>query len=163
MKQNEFIDLVTKIKRATFITFKSATDVKLPKGNALHGRLKKVSEVNAQINFNYKNAVNNRRKIEGKETDFETSGRTWGTKDGNCSIIENKGIKYLNVRVLKSLDASYLLDGKPVKKEDVAQHLPAKKSSSDKQDLEKEVIVRTYTLSNIKEVTINGNRHLLED
>lgn len=161
IKHGTFVDLIKGSKGATFITFIAETTPKLPKSNPYHGRLTKRSEVNAQINFNYENAVNNRLQVEGKDKDFETKGLKWGDKNYCNSIVENKGEFYLQVRVLKSLESEYFVDGKLADKNEIKNHLPERKSYADAQGVEKEIVVRTYKISNIKEVTMNGFNYIL--
>lgn len=162
IKPETFIDLIKGSKGATFITFVAETAPKLPKSNPLHGRLTKKSEVNAQINFSYENAVNNRLQTEGKDADFKSSGLKWGDKDHCNSIIENKGEFYLQVRVLKSLESEYYVDGKLVRKEEIKDNLPERKSSADSQGVDKEIVIRSYKVSNIRKVTMNGFNYIIQ-
>jgi hypothetical protein len=162
IKPETFIDLIKGSKGATFITFKAETAPKLPKSNPLHGRLTKRSEVNAQINFSYENAVNNRLQVEGKDADFKSSGLKWGDKNHCNSVIEKDGNFYLQVRVLKSLESTYFIDGKFVNKSEIKDNLPERKTCADSQGGEKEIIIRSYKISSIKEVTMNGFNYIIQ-
>ena len=162
IKPETLVDLIKGTKGATFITFKAETKVKLNKSNPYFDRVTKQSEVNAQLNFNYENAVNNRRANEGKERDFQTKGLKWGGKAHNNSVVENNGKLYLQVRVLKSLESIYQVDGKNISKDEATKIIPERKSYAAGQGVESEVIVRTYGIASIKEVTMNGIKYLIQ-
>jgi hypothetical protein len=172
MKKIDFVNSLLNKKGADFITFSALTEVKVNKSaviggikqtNPFFGRIAKESTVNAQINFNYENAVNNRREKEGSDRDFQTAGLKWGNKNHNNSIVYNNGQWYLQVRVLKGYGTRYFVDGKETPKSEIEAYLPVKKEGSGRQGVEDEIIIRTYKLDNINSITMNGSVVQIED
>jgi len=172
MRKIDFVDTILRKKGATFITFSAVTEVKMNKSVVLNGtkqtnpfyaRVAKESTVNAQINFNYENAVNNRREKEGSERDFQTAGLRWGNKNSNNSIVYNNGQWYLQVRVLKVYSTKYFVDNKETPKSEIEQYLPVRKEGSGRQGVENEIIIRTYKLDNITSITIDGTIQQIDD
>lgn len=162
--RSDFAKLVNETNGATFVTFISKTKPIRRKGSDLFDRVEKISRVNGQLNFDYEEAVNNKREKEGSTRDFQSSSRKWGTKLPNKSIVENNGKMYLHVRILKSLEEpTYLLDGKQVDKTIVESELPKKTSSATKQGVSQEVVVRDFDLKNIVEVSFNKRQLILID
>lgn len=137
------------------VTLLTSTVPKLIKPYPL-GEVIKFARVNGLINVNYANAVNNRRSKEGVEEIFEPSSRLWGQRIGKSSIIEHKGESYVELKVQASC-GYFFTDPKGIVLDTslVTQFL-AKPSSTPKQALEKEVIVRDYKISNIRAITFKG-------
>lgn len=74
---------------ACFVNLVSETEPSLTGGKScpIKGRVKKISRFNGQVNWNYENAVNNRRAKESKPLDavgnvelFEAEARAWGQR-----------------------------------------------------------------------------------
>jgi hypothetical protein len=160
------------------ISFVAETTPELKSGNPFGGtcrthRLRKMSRVGGMIGWVYENAVNNQRAREGKPCDpvtgevehFTPEARRWGVRrrrvDGSLSpFVDHKGETYLEVKVERSLQCEYRLDdGTPVDASLVEPWLP-NKPEGRRQMVDKPVILRDYSLSNIREVTINGETHV---
>lgn len=129
--------------------------------------IRKVSRVNGMVNWSYSNAVNNQRSREEKEMDFEAKPRKWGermkglpfvvhvTKDGKVKL-------YLEMKVERSLEHWYEnTDGDRIESARIRPFL--RKSSSTRQGLDKEVILRDYDLSNILSIAYGGETYIIED
>lgn len=127
------------------------------------GRLLKRSEVNGMINWIYGNSVNNQRIREGQPLNeegaikhFEPLPRTWGERVKGTPFVRYNGGIYLEVKVERSLEYHYELDGKPIDKELVIPFRAAKKESS-RQETDKAIYCRDYAIGNILEMRYDGN------
>lgn len=114
----------------------------------------KLARVNGTINWDYARAVNRQREREGVPPDFESLPRAWGTHLRDTPFISHvtKGGDhrlYVKLKVHHSLGHVYLTgDGGTLAEEDVAPFL-APKRGNPRQGLEKEVLERDYTVSNM--------------
>ena len=166
-----FTEMFNFTKGAKFAQLYTLTDVSLPKSNQYHGRVTKQSCINVQLNFNYANAVNNMREKEGKERDFTPAAIKWGTRIPYTPLImhtrkgETEQTAYLMTRVLRFNPPAYFIDGKQVLdiptldeiKDDLASY-----SNKEHQGVDQEVIIRTYKLSSIKAITLDGETLVVE-
>lgn len=159
MTHTELRDLLLSIDGATFVSFSSITDPSWArtKGNPYVGKVKKHSRVNGVINWVYENAVNRQRKREGLEADFEAHPRKWGQRLAGTPFVVHKGKVYLEVKVESCRKPEYFdQDGNPVDPELLKPWL-RQSDDSGRQEVEKPVILRDYTLDNITSITCNGN------
>ena len=142
-------------KGATIITVVAETAPRMRKtDNPYFGRVKKVAVVNGMINYNYEGNVNRQREREGSETDFRASAPAWGERVGDSCIIECKGRRYLDFRLLNTLEVKYICDGKEVAKAEIEKFLPSRKKNAS-QGLDKVVKVCRYALDSIRELHFN--------
>lgn len=161
----ELTEVLKGVNHAMPATVIAATDVDMNKtGNEYHKRITKVQKANVFIKFDYANSVNKQRIKEGKEPDFVPKARVWGVHVDNTPLIEHKGQYYLEARFLGyEPEIDYFLDGKtPIEKAKFEAYLPPKKASTT-QDLENEVVMRTFKLDGVREVTINKIRYVRTD
>lgn len=166
-----FTEMFNFSKGAKFAQLYTLTEVPLPKSNQYHGRVTKQSCINVQLNFNYSNAVNNQLEKEGKSRDFSAGKLPWGTRISGTPLLMHtkKGstepTAYLVARVLRFLAPTYFLDGLQVLdlpileaiKEDLGSY-----SNAEHQGVEKEIVIRTYKLSSIKAITLDGETLVVE-
>lgn len=118
-----------------------------------YSEIYKTSTVEAILNPQYEEMVNQQREAEGKEADFTAEKAKWGTHIGG-SLVEHNGVIYVTYVEEKSTVSSYEdQDGNLVEKEDFVAFQP-KPSKSSTQNLENEVKYRKVKLENIKQVTI---------
>ena len=148
---------------AVICTIETVTDARLKKtGNTL-GPVFKRSIVNVVLNFRYEGAVNRQREREGIATDFEASPRTWGERISGTPFVQYKGKLYVEAKVQRSLSHAYeLADGSPISAEDVRPFLPASRSEG-RQGVEREIILRDYSIDSIVGLTIDGERFDVAD
>lgn len=158
-------------KGAKFAQIHTAVDPIKAKASIYAGRVVKRQSHNVQLNFSYSNAVNNQRMAEGLDPDFVPQAPKWGTRVPGTPLISHtkKGTDitsfYLMTRVLRSMPASYYLDGQQVLDvlllDDVLGHTRASYSNKS-QGLEKEIIIRTFKLDSIKAITMDGETLVVE-
>lgn len=159
-------------KGAKFAQLYTEVDVPLPKSSKYHGRVKKKQEHNVQLNFNYANAVNNQLMMEGLDPTFKPAIPSWGQRIPGTPLISHckKGTDitsfYLMTRVLRSSQAGYFLDGRPVLDipvlDAIRGDMKAVYSNKKHQGIEKEVIIRTFKLDSIRAITMDGETLVVE-
>lgn len=166
---NKFVKLIVNTivslsnNGTTPISFESVTEPRMNKtNNPFYGRVLKVSFVGGLIGYNYENSVNNQLDREDKETNFKSQSRTWGVRDEEHSfLVHHKGESYLSVKVQQTNKKPIYLDkvsGKVIPTESLLPYLPKSKKPNTQRDLDKEVIVRDYKVSNLRKLTIGGER-----
>lgn len=152
----ELSELLATKRGCQFITMTCRTVPAMNKrGNPLFGRLEKLATVNGAINWNYTNAVNNRRRREGVTPNFTAEPRVWGVRLPGLPFVEYKGKLYLELKVERSVEYVYLVDGKITPKEKVTPYL-IQSTGNPRQDLIKEVMLRDYALETIEQIKVGG-------
>lgn len=136
--------------------------------NPFIGRVLKRSKVNGIVGgWNYASAVNRQRLREANPQtvaeveavpDFEALPRSWGTRVPNSGLVQHGNKYYVELKVERSLETTYLIDGQPAtdkQLEELKKFLP-KKSESTRQGVEKQIILRDYALESVVGVKMNG-------
>lgn len=166
--------------RATFASLVTETVPKLrkthPKNrkikNPFFGRVTKISKMYVRLNTNYERSVRNQQEREHKTPDF-VAGTSWHTKlkdayNGCISRHKKDGSKlYLNYIEQKKIAIMYLLDGKPVSREQfkaIAVYFTAtpkkvaeqREITAERQRVNKPIIFKVVALENILSITVNG-------
>lgn len=154
LTKNELIDLLKSVKGTSFVSIESETTPRL-KANCPLKNLVKISKVSGAINFNYQNSVNNQRVKENKPEDFKAKSRVWGKRVKNSPVFEHRGKFYLNIKI-QSSRSDYFNNNLRQSIDKVANYLY---NSSTRQNLNKEIIVRQYSLDSIKRITINKQEY----
>lgn len=161
MTKEELAEFLKEIKGTTFCTIETETEPKLKGGKKCpYAGVKKISKVNGAIGFIYENAVNNQRVREGSEADFESEPRAWGHRISGTPLVEHKGKFYIEVKVEKTEKPLYILNGNFISNEDIKPYLP---ETTSRQELDKEVILRDYSLDNIKMIKIKGQQFQISE
>jgi len=145
------------------MTTETVPPLKSPKTNGLvnpdgSSRIVKRSKVTLATgnNLNYKSVINRRLDKEGKEQIEEVKPRQWGERIPNTPFVLHKGQLYLETLILGVSDTRYFFDGKEVQKSDIKDYLN-EKPNSDTYNLDSFApIWRDYKLSNIRQVTTDG-------
>lgn len=145
----------------SIISIDTETKVKLAGGskNPLQGRVtKRVKGSNVQVfgNSGYSSMVNRRLSKEGKEPDFVSQPRTWGTRVAGLPIVENDSQDYLEAIFIKAGEVEYLVDGKVVDKSGIVGIINSGDDVKSQNGLENKVIVRTFKAESIKEIRAFG-------
>ena len=154
------------VSGSSFVGIDTETPVPLSGGraNPMRGRItKQMRGANVMVFQNkrvngYKNMVARRLIKEGIIEEFKLSPRKWGKRIENTPFIEHvkdgQCRHYLEVIFLSSGESEYFLDGKPIAKDQI-QGLPVKKEG-EQGGLERKVVIRTFSLDNLKTVRIDG-------
>jgi len=175
MKKITIEQLIAKFKSgvvngSTFIGIDTATIPILKGGqkNDMQGRVTKLSTGNNVMVFQNKNVnayqkmVERRLLSEGKTPIFELKPRKWGERIKGTPLIEHKGQFYLEVIFLKPGSVTYLLDGKPIRKE-LITGLDTNKKEGEQAGLENKVIIRTFKMLSIARITLNKETFIVEN
>lgn len=145
-------------KSATPIAFCAITSAKARKNP--YGEIRKVSFVQAFTACDYEKSVNRQREREGSAQNFQAEARQWGERVAPC-LVENKGKSYLVAHVTRAKKPLFYVQSagiwKGIEKAEIASFLYT--SSAPKQELEKEVIYRNYSLDNIRSISIGGKKY----
>lgn len=153
------IPLLATVKGATFATLITETDARLRKTGNPFGEVTKVSRINVCLGFHYEAAVNRQRAREGAETDFEAAPRQWGERI-SPNLISHKGKMYLETKVERSLGYTYFdAKGQELTAKQVAPFLPSR--GGNRQETEKEIVVRDYALESIRSLAFGGETYVL--
>jgi hypothetical protein len=185
--KNELINIVREQKGYTFIQLFATTDVKMNKGgrentNYLFGNVVKDGNVNAGLDFEYENSVNNALKKEGETPDFVSQPRKWGEHMIIDYVFDKKTLEfkpvfsrsiiehikdgekryYLQLKVnpekCKKAVYRYKDSGEVLSETDKAvmySYMPARK--------EEIVVLRDYRIDNVKRIHINNEQYIISD
>ena len=154
-------EILEKQNKPTPICISTLTDTRSRKTNNPFSEILKLNKIQGFIG-NYENMVNNKLEKEDKERDFTSQERKWGTHI-STALIENKGEYYLSINVLNS--GTPIFYGRrngmltQVNKEEISSFLPEHRKPMTQEKLEGEVVNRTYKLSSIKYIAINGEKY----
>lgn len=163
MKLEQIQHLLDKISGATFAGMDTVTIPVLKGGkkNLMQGRITKFATNHRVMlftnkNINAYNAMVRRRLIaENKDPDtFVLGSLPWGERLPNSPIIVHKEKYYLQCIFLHSGTVEYELDGVNITKEDIEGLNES--TGSEGQGLEREVIVRTFSLDSIDGIRLMG-------
>lgn len=156
-------DMLKGVKGATFASIVADTDARLKGGKSgPYAGTRKVSVVNVTLNAGYEKAVNRQLVREGETADFEAKDRQWGEHVESCPLIENKGKLYLQGICNAVYSVTFLHKGRVVAKEQLTEFLPTKSDASH-QGTDKEIVVRSWGLDSIKEITLKGERYQVSE
>ena len=167
LSQAELVNNLQGIHGAKFTTIVSETDPRLKKTDNPYYGAKKIARVNGCINWIYQNAVNNQRYRENQPTDedgniehFTAEPRKWGVRikrtDGSVTpLVEHKGQYYLELKVQRSLGYEYRLGDDVIDQTLIEPFLP-RKTEGARQKVSRPVILRDYSISSIRQITLDG-------
>jgi len=175
------------LKGAPFATILARTTPQFVGGKQcpmIQRGVRKLALVNVMIgSWSYENAVNNERLREGKPADetgaveyFTPLERSWGKQLHNeaaklVGIIRHEKTDkktkvitvhyYLKTRIIKSLKYNYYdADGNHVPKAEAEKYLP-KRTEGRRQQVDKPVRERDYTMQNIKTIWMEGEAYAI--
>jgi len=125
-----------------------------------HGDIQKISDGQFIVGFRYANSLANQAKREDKKIEFNVQPRMWGEHVSGTCLIEHKGSVYVETIPQKSFWHRYVDEnGDPIWQpdiQDLIDHKNARRGKSSTQaNLEGEVIVRDYKLTNVLYLVAN--------
>jgi len=166
------------VKSAIPASVLAVTEEKMnKKNNPFYERVTKKQKSNIFINFNYAQSVNKRlikehlAKIDAGEdveeyVEFVPKPRVWGEKIPNTCLVLHKGEYFLEVGYLTNNDpkVEYMVDGIITEKSEIEEYLKEKPiSKSQGLSKENEVIIRSFNINSILELTMNGKHYIRTD
>ena len=152
------------------VTMKTRTVVDLLKTGNPFSEIVKYSHVNGMIGANYGKSVNRQQVREGAdEGTFEPQPPKWGHRIGKKLLAHTpKGetVQKLYVpihigKVITPPTYKEVATGAALTKAQFAQWEKDKTSSAEAQGVDREIVYRPYTLSNILEMTIGGETYVV--
>lgn len=150
------------MKGSNFISFVSHTQPKMKKtGNIYANKIVKISNVSANVGFDYESGVNRRREKEGKETDFQSKSNWHEPVINNGSITAlsrhcKTGELYLRCNVLKSNSVYVNIEnGEIVEKEALDPFLQKTDYKSSQGLDDSQITFNCYKLDSIKSITFD--------
>lgn len=158
MTYDECANLLASIKGCTFAALDTVTTpiLKGGKSNPMQGKVEKHCTGHRVLLFTNKNSSGYENKVrrhlerEGKNPDsFVMGGLPWGERIKDTPFIHNKGKHYLQCVFLASGEVTYRYkeSGETILKEEIIGL--NERSGSEHQNLDDQVIVRTYAIESI--------------
>jgi len=145
-------------------TMTTRTDANLLKTGNPFGEVAKYSKVNVFVGVNYENAVKRQQVREGAdEGNFDAQAPKWGERVGK-KLISHKGELYCPVKIGSALEQPRYVQTANLNvltNESVTPFKQKKQSSAAAQGVDKEIVWRTYKLSNILRLTIGGDTYVV--
>ena len=165
---DELERLLLATSRCQFVSLSTVTDPDMRKtGNRFFGVVRKVTIARGVICFTYSRVVNSQRKREGRIADFKAFRRRWGHRIRGTPLVSHvpEGDQqqlYLELKI--ETRSAHYFSRKTGKRIDAAKLAPflKKPQHATRQGIDKEVILRDYTLSNIAELTLGGVRYVMD-
>ena len=170
IKQSDLVSTLMARRGCFFATIVAETDPRMVKtGNPYRGAMK-WAKVNGLGNWVYENSVNNQRMREHQPLDsageveaFVSHPRKWGTRirraDGTVTpLVFHKGLHYFEMKVQRCLGYEYRLAGSTLDTKAVEAFLREQKESS-RQGLDEPVILKDYTITNIRAITMDDTAY----
>jgi len=173
ISQKELIDILNKIEKPTFTYIVSETLVKMNKGktndgnkehNPYHDKVVKLRKGRFLIGSDYEQRVNNNDKKEGGEGNFESKESSVGVHISKCVLFNEKlGRYYLSHERFPEVKPKneYLFEGNTIDKMIFDKWISDTKNYEN-QPQEKKVEWTTLMISNIKEISLEGNKYIIE-
>lgn len=116
---------------------------------------------NKKVN-GYEAMVNRRLVAEGKDpSSFQLGPRQWGVRRSGMPFVDHNGNVYLEVIFLRPGKITYYYNGEMIPKS-LVQGLDDKEEG-EQGGLENKVIIRTFNINNIKNISIGGDHFDLEN
>lgn len=178
--RSDFTDLLMEVKTARPVTFIATTDTGANKNSVApdpisgekipnpYEKILKRSRVNGFIAYDYEAAVNRQRVREGETADFAAGERKHGERIAPA-VSETNGVRKMVVKVQNYLGSEYFgvpfgsKPGDPLVPltEAEAKKFIREKSKPKNQGVEKAVDHKEYNISNLEEVTLDGEIYKL--
>lgn len=109
----------------------------------------------------YEAMVMRRLEAEGKDPEsFKLGPRQWGHRIEGTPFVRHGDTLYLEVIFLRPGAVHYCLDGVHVNEDDI-EGLPVSGMEGEQGGLSNKVIIRTFTCSNIRKITVNRRTFVL--
>lgn len=144
-------------------TLTTRTSASLLKTGNPYGDVVKYSVVNAFVGVNYGSAVNRQLVREGETPDFVAQPPKWGTRIGK-KLISHTGNLYCPVKIGSAIRPPRYVEEatqNTLTAEQIAPFKKVVKSASEAQGVDREIVWRTYKLSNILKMVIGGETYLV--
>ena len=164
----ELLTILMNVNKPTFTYIISETLPKMNKtNNPYFDKVVKKSSGNYFIGGNYEDMVITRMEKEGLEPNFESMECTVGQKvEGTKCIQYNEKLDryYLQYFIFttSNIKSEYTFEGNPIDKV-LFESFLTKQSESSRQPQENKHQPQSFKIESIKEISLDGNRYIVED
>ena len=174
INQLELISILNTIEKPTFTHIVSETIVRMNKGktkegnkenNPYHNLITKVKRGRFLIGSDYESRVNNNDIKEGGEGSFKSQESKVGVHISKCVLFNEKLNKYyLSHEKFPEVKpkSEYVFEGNTIDKM-IFDKWISDSGNYENQPQERKVEWTTLTLSNIKEISLNGTKYLIKE
>lgn len=164
--ENEVLRMLMNLEKPTFTNIKSRVKVRMNKtGNPYYDQVWKTTEGNYFIGGDYEKMVNNQIKKEDLEgIDFKSQECKVGNHVSKCILYNEKlDTHYLQHYVFREvpLKSTYEFEGNEIEKQLFESYM-VKKSENKSQPQERKIFPPSFKMSSILEISLNGNRYVIE-
>lgn len=166
--KQELITLLSQINKPTFTNVVMETKVRMNKtNNPYYDKVIKRSKCNYSLGIDYQKRVNNNYTKEGIENTFESEKPSGKHHIGNskCLLIDDKteSVHYVMLERFDEINPTneFIFEGNEIDKQ-IFQDYMVKVSESQKQEQDRKVMVLTPKIDNIKEISLEGTKYIIE-
>jgi hypothetical protein len=164
--ENELLEILKGLEKPTFTNIKSKVVTRMNKtGNPYFQKVFKTTEGNYFIGGDYEKMVNSQIKKEDLEgIDFKSQECKVGNHVSKCILYNDNTKKhYLQHYVFKEipLKSTFEFEGNEIEKQMFESYM-VKKSENKSQPQERKIFPPTFMMSSILEISLNGNRYVVE-
>lgn len=163
----ELLQLLMNVEKSTFVNLVTETKVRMNKtNNPYFDKVVKRNKCTYLIGNDYEKRVNNNMEKEGLERTFEV-GELKGKKHvSKCVCVDTKteSVHYLMVErfdEVKPQKTEYTFEGNSIDKQLFESYM-VKVSESKKQEQDRKVMVNTFLVDSIKEISLEGTHYIVE-
>ena len=165
--KNSMQEMIETVRGTSAVNIYAETPCDMNKtGNPFFGATKK-NWIAGLIGFDYENSVNNQLGREGQETDFRAQSHKWAVlpENGCRSLRQNKDRTktYLWIKVQSFETPTYHFNGQEISKETLAPYLKEHSKPNTQANVEKEIVARTFDLSNILAIIMKGEEYVISE
>lgn len=167
VSENEMLQILLGVDKPTFTNIKSRTIPSMNKtNNPYYDRVFKTTEGNYFIGGTYEDMVRVRQGKEGMEQDFVSEKCSVGEHVEGSKCIqhnENLGRHYLQYFIFETskIKSTYEFEGNEIEKQLFESYM-VKKSTTSRQPQENKHKPQSFKMSSILEMSLNGNRYIIE-
>lgn len=165
ISQSELLTILMNVEKPTFVNIVSQTKVRMNKtDNPYFEKVKKTSKGNYFIGGNYEDMVGERMKREGMLPTFKSEECSVGEHVTKCVQFNEKLNKYyLQYFIFETsnIKSSYEFEGNEIERE-LFRSYEVKKSETSRQPQENKHKPQSFSVENIKEISLFGTHYIIE-
>ena len=166
INRNELLTLLSNVEKSTFVNLVTETKLRMNKrNNPYYDKVIKKSKCNFLIGNDYEIRVQGNESKEGLTPDFVSMENKVGNHVSKCVLFNEKTQShYLMVERFDEIKpkVEYIFEGNQIDKM-LFNDFMVKVSESSRQEQERKVMVLSYKLDSIKELSLNGQKYIVQD
>lgn len=166
--KQELITLLSEVTKPTFTNVVMETKVRMNKtNNPYYDKVIKRSKCNYSLGIDYQKRVEKNYEKEGIESTFESEKPSGKHHIGNskCLLIDDKteSVHYVMLERFDEINPQneFIFESNGIDKQLFESYM-VKVSESQKQEQERKVMVITPKIENIKEISLEGTKYIIE-